>query len=167
MDEANIETLASIVWGYTKIGAKLEPTDAIIAMGSMDMRVPERAADLWRQKFAPVIVVTGGLGRLTGDDVTVSEAAKFATVLHACGIPDEAVLIEDKASNGAENFTFSVAMLRKNGNPAVKVIAVTQPPTWSAGHTQQVKSFFRKWTYRWPRQKYLTKHTRQPTYQKI
>ncbi|HEU4913790.1 MAG TPA: YdcF family protein [Candidatus Saccharimonadales bacterium] len=106
MDEASIKASANIVWNYTKMGAKLEPADAIIAMGSMDMRVAERAADLWQQKLAPIIVVTGGLGRLTGDDVTLSEAAKFAAVLRACGIPDEAVLIEDKASNGAETLRF-------------------------------------------------------------
>ena len=59
--------------------------------------------------------------------IRYDEAAKFTEVLHANGAPEEAILVEDKASNGAENFTFSVAMLHANGKPASKLIAVTQP----------------------------------------
>lgn len=127
MNKVDIDTLAKIVWSYTKMGEQLEPADAIIAMGSMDMRVAERAADLWHQKLAPVVVVTGGLGRLTGNDTSISEAAKFADILHAKGVPEEAILIEDKASNGAENFTFSIDMLRAKRIPANSIVAVTQP----------------------------------------
>lgn len=127
MDEATIDTFAQIVWNYTKMNEQLTPADAIIAMGSMDMRVAERAAELWHQGLAPVVVVTGGLGRLTGNDTATSEAAKFAEVLRAKDLPEEAIIVEDKASNGAENFTFSINLLQANGNPANKIIAVTQP----------------------------------------
>jgi len=127
VNETAVDTLAQVVWSYTKMSRRLKPADVIIAMGSMDARVAERAADLWYQKMAPVIVVTGGLGRLTGTDTATSEAAKFAKVLRARGVPEDAIIIEDKASNGAENFTFSMAMLREKGNSANNIIAVTQP----------------------------------------
>ncbi len=126
-EDMNINTFAKVIWDYTKMGEQLTPADAIIAMGSMDMRVAERAADLWHQKLAPVVVVTGGIGRLTGDNTATSEAAKFAEVLRTKGLPEAAILIENKASNGAENFTFSIDMLHAQDNPAGKIIAVTQP----------------------------------------
>jgi len=127
MDDLIINTLAQVIWNYTKMNEQLVPADAIIAMGSMDMRVAERAADLWHQKLAPVVVVTGGLGRLTGDNTCTSEAVKFAEILRAKGLPEEVIIVENQASNGAENFTFSIDMLHAKGNQVNRIIAVTQP----------------------------------------
>lgn len=118
---------AKILWGYAKMNTKLQPANAIVAMGSMDMRVAERAANLWHQDLAPVIVVTGGLGRLTGTDTATSEAQKFAEILAAKNVPESAIVIEDKATNGAENFTFSINSLKERGIIAEEIIAVTQP----------------------------------------
>lgn len=127
MLDTTIDSLAQVIWNYTKISEKLKKADVIIAMGSMDLRVAERAADLWLQGLAPVVVVTGGIGRLTGEDTTISEAAKFAEILHKRGLPQKAIIIEDNAKNGAENFTLSIAKLREQQQPASTVIAVTQP----------------------------------------
>src|SRR5581483_1799251 len=48
------------------------------------------AADLWRRRIAPVVVVTGG--KAVGDRFTESQAG--ANYLHTKGVPDEAILRE-------------------------------------------------------------------------
>ena len=55
MDKLAVDTLAQVVWDYTKMNEQLTPADAIVAMGSMDMRVAVRAADLWYKELAPVM----------------------------------------------------------------------------------------------------------------
>lgn len=128
MNDKEIDNNAKTIWNYTKMSQTLQPADAIVAMGSMDMRVAERAAELWHEGLAPVIVVTGGQGRLTGTDTSVSEAQKFAEVLRAKAIPEHAILIEDKATNSAENFRFSMQLLQtQNDIEPAKIVAVTQP----------------------------------------
>lgn len=127
MTKIETDDHARTLWTYLQMNERLEQADAIIAMGSMDMRVAERAAELWQQKLAPLIVVTGGTGRLTSKNTNTSEASQFANILHEKGIPESAILIEDKAGNGAENFTFSINALYARGISARAVIAVTQP----------------------------------------
>lgn len=128
MNDKEIDNNAKTIWNYTKMSQTLQSADAIMAMGSMDMRVAERAAELWYKGLAPVIVVTGGQGRLTGTDTSASEAQKFAEVLRAKAIPEHAILIEDKATNSAENFRFSMQLLQtQNDIEPAKIVAVTQP----------------------------------------
>jgi len=121
-----VDRLARIVWSYSVLHQPLEKSDAILALGSMDLRVAERAAELWHQKLAPVIVASGGFGRLTGKNWTEPEAHKFAEIMYAAGIPKLKVLVEDKSTNAAENFTFSMKLLHSKKIEPKKLIVVTK-----------------------------------------
>ncbi len=127
MNDAEIDRLARIIWDYSQMNHRLEPADAIIAMGSMDLRVAERAAELWNKKLSPIIVASGGFGRLTSSRWTESEAQKFAKVMLAKGVPEQNILVEDRSTNAAENFEFSTEALKEKGIPPKRLIIVTKP----------------------------------------
>jgi uncharacterized SAM-binding protein YcdF (DUF218 family) len=123
----DVDRLAKKLWDYNQMHDRLEPSDAIVALGSMDLRVAKRAAKLWKLKMAPIIVVSGGYGRLTGKDWSEPEAVKFKRAIIEDGIPESAILVEDKSTNAAENFHYSLALLKDKALPYRKLIIVTKP----------------------------------------
>lgn len=122
-----IDTLAQILWDYNVLNHKLTRSDAIIALGSMDVRTAERAAELWHQGLTPTVVVAGGFGRLTKHSSEQSEAELFHQVLRNKAVPDRAILVENRSTNTAENFHFSFDLLRAHNIAPQKIIVVTKP----------------------------------------
>lgn len=106
---------------------RMTKSDAILALGSMDSRVATRAAELWHQSMAEIIVVSGGFGRLTGKSQSKSEADVFREVLLKNGIPDSAIIVEDKSTNTGANLQFSIQKLVELGTKVEQVIIVTKP----------------------------------------
>lgn len=106
-----ILTQARILWDYMKLGQPLQKADCVIAMGSHDLRVAEYAAQLVFGGWAPLLVCSGGLGRLTDKIWHEPEARKFARVAENAGIPKDQILIEDQSANTAENLRFSRELL--------------------------------------------------------
>jgi uncharacterized SAM-binding protein YcdF (DUF218 family) len=113
LDGLNKEILkqAQILWDYLKLHQTLRKADCVIAMGSHDLRVAEYAAQLVLEGWAPLLVCSGGLGRLTEKVWNEPEARKFAQVTEKAGIPNNQILIEDKSTNTAENLRFSRELL--------------------------------------------------------
>lgn len=126
MNQVEIDRLGKTIWDYSVLNQELEPAHAILAMGSMDLRVAKRAAEVWKQGLAPLIVASGGLGRLTSKVWAESEAKKFAEAMYKAGVPKENVLIEDKSTNVGENFNFSIDLLRSKSIEPKKIIVVTK-----------------------------------------
>ncbi|XP_051887611.1 mitochondrial ribosome-associated GTPase 2 isoform X2 [Pristis pectinata] len=56
---------AQVLWNYLKLGQPLVKSDIIIGLGCHDIRVAERAADLYLEDWAPLILFTGYLGNHT------------------------------------------------------------------------------------------------------
>src|SRR5690606_15843697 len=106
---------------------QISPSDAILALGSMDTRVASRAAELWHQGFAKTVVVSGGFGRLTGKTQSESEAHEFREILLSSGVPDDAILLEDKSTNTGDNIKLSIQKLEETGRRPRKIIVVTKP----------------------------------------
>ena len=102
-------------------------SDCILVLGSHDTRVADRAAALYREGWAPLIIFSGGLGRLTEGMWTETEAELFARIAMSKGVPEEAILIEDKSTNTGENILFVQKLLKeKKVNP--KTFIVVQKP---------------------------------------
>jgi uncharacterized SAM-binding protein YcdF (DUF218 family) len=127
LESTQIDKLAKILWNYNKLSQKLTKADAIIAMGSMDLRVAERAAELWHDELGPIVIASGGFGRLTGKQSSESEAHKFSKVLYEKGVSKDKIIIEDKSTNSAENLKFSLQLLNDNQLPYSSIIIVTKP----------------------------------------
>ncbi|MFT3948269.1 MAG: YdcF family protein [Agriterribacter sp.] len=108
--------MAKILWDYHHMKHTMEKADCILALGSHDVRVADRAADLYLQGFAPLIVFSGGLGNLTSGIWTIPEADLFAAIAVKKGVPEKDILIENKSTNTGENIIFSQKILKEKGS---------------------------------------------------
>jgi uncharacterized SAM-binding protein YcdF (DUF218 family) len=118
---------AVILWDFHHMDQPLRPAACIMALGSHDTTVAERAADLYFQKLAPLLLFSGGLGRLTKDNWTLPEAGRFAAVAISMGVPAADIILESKSSNTGENIQFSRALLEEKGLAAGPIIVVQKP----------------------------------------
>lgn len=113
MNIQEVDTYAKIIWDYHHMNDVLVKSDCIFVLCSMDTRVAERAAELYQQGYAPYILFSGGIGKLTKDIFDKPEAEVFADVAMKLGIPKEAILIENKSTNTGENVIFSKQLLQE------------------------------------------------------
>ncbi|MEP7254099.1 MAG: YdcF family protein [Ginsengibacter sp.] len=127
MIDEKIFNLAQILWDYHHVNQKLENSDCILALGSHDLRVADRAAELYLQGWAPLLIMSGGLGNFTKEIWDVSEADQFAQVAIRRGVPPENILIENKSSNTGENILFTQQLLQSKGIDPVSFIVVQKP----------------------------------------
>jgi uncharacterized SAM-binding protein YcdF (DUF218 family) len=122
-----ILALAQKLWDYHHMHHALQKADCILTLGSHDTRVAERAAELYHQGWAPLLIFSGGLGRLTQDMWADTEAERFARIAIAMGVPAQAILLENKSTNTGENITFTQQLLAKQGLDLQTFIVVQKP----------------------------------------
>lgn len=120
-------SLAHVLWEYHQMNHTLVKSDCIIVLGSHDTRVAERGADLFLGGWAPLLILSGGLGRLTHDEWTETEADKFAGIAIDKGVPADAILIENKSTNTGENILFTQALLKEKDCHPESFIVVQKP----------------------------------------
>ncbi len=119
--------LARILWDYHHVNHKLEKADCILVLGSHDLRVADRGAELYLQGFAPILIFSGGLGNFTQGHWDEPEADKFAKIAVSHGVPEEAILIENKSTNTGENIRFTKELLKEKGLDPENFIVVQKP----------------------------------------
>ena len=119
--------LAQQLWDYHHMNHKPAKADCILALGSHDLRVADRAAELYLEGWAPLVIMSGGLGNFTQDMWTETEADQFAAIAIQKGVPAEAVLIENKSSNTGENILFTQELLEQKGLDPHTFIVVQKP----------------------------------------
>jgi uncharacterized SAM-binding protein YcdF (DUF218 family) len=105
----------------------LAPSGAIFALGSHDLRVADRAAELYHQQMAPWVICSGGFGNLTRHLFVEPEADLFARRVGELGVPPTAVLVENQSTNTGENVRFTRKLLGDRGLEVRSVIAVQKP----------------------------------------
>lgn len=118
---------AQILWDYLSLRQSPAPADCIIGFGCYNEDIPRRAAQLYRDGYAPWVLFTGALGRNTRYMWTESEASRFARIAMKEGVPESAILIEDRATNTAENIHFSRQLLAERGIRAGRILGVHKP----------------------------------------
>ena len=119
--------LGKTLWNYHQMNQSLEKADCILALGSHDLRVPERVAELYLEGFAPLVIMSGGLGNFTQEIWTEKEADKFAAIAIEKGVPEEAILIENNSTNTGENILFTQNLLKEKGLDLQSFIVVQKP----------------------------------------
>jgi uncharacterized SAM-binding protein YcdF (DUF218 family) len=109
------------------IADELRKADAIIIPGGSDPAVPEKAAEIYKSGYAPVIIPTGGVSIKTGRFNGVRRKQEiyngdyktdyeFMTdVLIKNGVPASTILSEDKSGYTKENALFSRKVADENG----------------------------------------------------
>ena len=117
--------------------------DVILVCCSNDLRVAERGAQLFLAGAAPLLLFSGGVGALTeGLFGGRSEAAAFADVAAAAGVPRGAVLVEGASTNTGENARFSAAALAAAGVPPPARVLLVQKPFMER---RTLATFLRQW----------------------
>lgn len=119
--------LAEKLWDYHHMGHALAGCDCILALGSHDLRVAERAAQLWLEGWAPLLILSGGLGNLTRGVWDEPEAERFAGVARRMGVPEAALLIENRSTNTGENIRFTRELLASRGLDPESFLVVQKP----------------------------------------
>jgi uncharacterized SAM-binding protein YcdF (DUF218 family) len=119
--------LAQKLWDYHHLYHEMEHSDCIFALGSHDLRVADRAAELYLEGWAPLLIVSGGLGNVTRGIWTETEADKFARIAIEKGVPESAILIENRSTNTGENILFTQQLLKEHGLDPQSFIVVQKP----------------------------------------
>lgn len=123
----NTIALAQTLWDYHHMHHTLQKADCILTLGSHDTRVAERAAELYHQGWGPLLIFSGGLGRLTKNTWQETEAELFARIAVEKGVPQEAILIENKSTNTGENILFTQQLLKAYNLNVFSFIVVQKP----------------------------------------
>ena len=107
-----------------------EQADMIFLPGSAEGALPVRAAQLWKEGYAPLVLPSGKYSKLTGyftghgDHET--EWDYFHEILLKEGVADHAILQEKQATYTYENAIFSRKLTDKLGLDIKKAILVCQ-----------------------------------------
>ncbi|WP_298993082.1 YdcF family protein [uncultured Pseudokineococcus sp.] len=118
---------ARTVWDHLSSGSDPAcPVDVIVALGCRDERVARRAADLMLAGAAPLMVVTGGIGKDTPAEWT-SEAAQFEAIAREAGVPARRIRREGRSTNTGENINLTRRLLESEGLEVSSVLLVTKP----------------------------------------
>ena len=118
---------AQILWDYMCMNQPPKKADCIVGFGCYNEDIPIRCAQLYREGFAPWVLFTGGLGRNTANMWTESEAERFGRIALEAGVPMEALLLETKSTNTAENIAFTRNLLEEKGLHITSILGVHKP----------------------------------------
>lgn len=120
------------IWEYMHLHQTLQKADAILVLGNRDIRVAERAAQLWLDGWAPYLVCSGS-GNIHNDKpgreqfVGSTEAEVFAAKAIEMGVPKDAIIVENQSQNTGQNYEFALARLAERGVTVKTLIAVQKP----------------------------------------
>lgn len=115
------------LWQYHQLNHQLKKSDAILVLCSHDRIVAERGAQLWLDGWAPLLIVSGGLGVITSRYWSEPEADQFAKIAVAMGVPRERILVENRSANTGENVLFTRRMVESMELDLRSFIVVQKP----------------------------------------
>lgn len=115
------------LWDYHHLNHHPEKADCILVLGSHDLRVADRGAELYLQGWAPILIFSGGLGNVTKGIWKDPEADQFARIALDKGVPAEAIFIENRSTNTGENILFTQQLLQEKGLDPQTFLLVQKP----------------------------------------
>lgn len=128
--------MAGILWNYHHLNQDLRDkygeihSDALIVCGSNEIKVAERAVELFFSGDIGKVVFSGGTVQKTfeakyGDGTTEAEA--FSAIADEEGLPRNAMIIENSACNTPQNLIYSKRALEAEEIYPESVIIVCAP----------------------------------------
>jgi len=126
MEKAARENL-KIIWDWMRLGQEVEKADCIVGFGCINDDIAIRCAQLYKDGYAPVVLFSGGLGRNTKSRWSTSEAERYRDIAVGSGVPENAILIENRSTNTGENITFSRKILQAHDLADKKLLCVHKP----------------------------------------
>lgn len=113
-----------VIWDYMNLDMPISKADVIIGCGCSDLLVPIKCANLFKDDYAPLIVFSGGLGKITNDYFSKTEAEIYKDIAISKGVPKNRILIENCSTNTGDNFRFSLKLLNDKNIKSEKIIIV-------------------------------------------
>ena len=107
---------------FVFVDMPLEPADVILVPGSSKPQAIRKAAKLYHLGFAPYILPSGGFNSKL--EQPPSEWEYLRQTAMQLGVPDKAILKEDKAANTFDNARLSLQTLREQDIPFKNAILV-------------------------------------------
>jgi len=118
---------AMLIWNHHQMGHSPRLCSAAIGLGSHDLGVATTAADLYHAGHFPVVVFSGGNSPTTRARFPRGEAVHYREHALGLGVPDEAILVEPKATNTGQNVTLSREVLAKSGVEVESLLLISKP----------------------------------------
>jgi uncharacterized SAM-binding protein YcdF (DUF218 family) len=118
--------LAHVLWDYLCLREPPATGDAILVLGSRDVRSAVWGARLWQEGRAPLLIFSGARGPLTRDWAR-TEAEVFSEAAAGLGVPREQMLLETRSTNTGENVRFTRRLASARGLNLRRLIAVHTP----------------------------------------
>lgn len=116
-----------VLWDYLLINDKIEKVDCIFGLGSIDIGVAQRCAELYLNGYGDYIVFSGNCGKGTEGVISVTEAELFKQIAVQAGVPEDKIYLEKEATNTYENFLYSMKIIDENGLKCESMITVSKP----------------------------------------
>jgi uncharacterized SAM-binding protein YcdF (DUF218 family) len=107
------------VYGQTDRAITITSADAIFVLGPALERRIDRAHELWRAGYAPILVCSGG----KENDETVTQAELCRDMLVEREIPSEAVMVEDVSVSTEENAIYAQTLIAEYGWETVIIVS--------------------------------------------
>ncbi|WP_405786029.1 MULTISPECIES: YdcF family protein [unclassified Streptomyces] len=131
MDQAPISDAdradARAIWDFHQMGHELKPCSAAITLGSLDLGVATTTADLYHAGMFPTVVFTGDTSTATQARFPRGEATHYREHALSLGVPDQAILLEPKATNTGQNIGFSREVLENTGIRVTTLLLISMP----------------------------------------
>lgn len=124
--------------------------DVIVTVGGSYPQIAEKAAELYRDGFSEYVIAGGGVSVKTGvfggvkdkkdiyDGDYLTECDFYEDVLIKNGVPEGAVIREDRSGHTRENAELAAAVLKERGMDVRKMILVCK-----RFHARRCLMFFR------------------------
>jgi uncharacterized SAM-binding protein YcdF (DUF218 family) len=122
-----IDGYAKVVWDYLCLHTPIQPSTVILGLGSHEIRVAERAAQLFLCGYGEHLLFSGGYGLGTSGRFTEPEAQVFARRATQVGVPADQILTEETATNTGANITLGAKLLAERGMRPQSILLVTKP----------------------------------------
>ena len=125
--ELDIKKQVEVLLKYLFINKEIEKADAILGLGSIDYKVAEKCAELYKKGYGKYIIFTGNCGKETEGIINQTEGENFRDVAVKIGVPEDKIYLEKQATTTWENYIYVRRVMRDNNlNP--KSMVVVQKP---------------------------------------
>ncbi len=139
-DTSPPQAILDAVYDYLSEEDEPEPANIIMVFGAKTPARISKAVELYKSGLAPIICISGG-HPFYGTDKATTEAEIYKQYATQNGVPETAIIIEDKSITIPDNVWRTLSLLEAKNEMPTSIILVNSPYVQRRGWAQ-----FRKYT---------------------
>lgn len=112
------------IWNYMVLNEAYPPCELIMGCGCANLTIPVTCSDLFKQGFGKNILFAGGLGKLTKEMFSQSEAEVYEKIAIEQGVSPNRIFLEKQSTNTGDNFRLSIPILVQSNIPSDSILIV-------------------------------------------